>query len=170
MITVAALAFPFTLIFMAFSNQLTWQGFIVGYVLSFGALVLGQAYNLNLKYGRILSQVWNLMIYATRLILDIFVSSVQVAKLVLNPGPMSELLDPVVVKISTQDETKNEITTAMSSHAITITPGQMVIDIEETEDETLLHIHNLFQTETPEQIQAEQARRLHRIRKVLGYE
>jgi multisubunit Na+/H+ antiporter MnhE subunit len=168
MTTVLILALPFSLVFMAFSGQLSWQGFVVGYPLSIAALWLGQAYNLNFKPQRVFSQVIALIVYSTRLAVDIFLSSIQVARIVLSPN-LDEQLNTAVKVIGSQDDTNNEIITAMSSHGITITPGQMVIDIEEQDGKTLLHVHNL-NAEFAGELETEQTGRLHLIRKVLGYE
>lgn len=168
MLTVAILAVPFTLMFMAFSGQLSWQGFVVGYPLSVGVLWLGQAYNLNFKAGRAFTQVVYLLWYAVRLMADIFISSIQVARMVLSPNIDAQIA-PAVVVVSSQDDTQNDIITAMSAHGITITPGQMVIDIEQADGQTLLHVHNLNAAFAGD-LEKEQAARLRLIRKVLGYE
>jgi multisubunit Na+/H+ antiporter MnhE subunit len=168
MITVYILALPFTLVFMAFSGQVTWQGFIVGYLLSVGVLWLGAAYNLNFKPRRAATQVVYLLWYMTKLMIDIFISSIQVARMVLSPN-INAQINPAVVVIESQDESQNEIITAMMSHAITITPGQMVMDIEEKDGKTLLHVHNL-NMDFAGDLEKEQTERLRLIRKVLGYE
>jgi multisubunit Na+/H+ antiporter MnhE subunit len=167
MITIWFLAVPFALVFMTLSNQLSWAGFAVGYVLSAVVLWLGQAYNLNFKPSRVLTQVLYLLLYSVRLAIDIFLSSVQVARMVLSPN-IDAQIKPGVVKIETQDATNNEIVTAMSSHGITITPGQMVIDIEPEDGKTMLYIHNLNMDDS-DNIKDEQIERLSMIRKILGY-
>jgi len=165
--SVFALALVFALVFMTFSNQFSLPGFVVGYLLSMGVLTLGQAYRLRFKPRQVLTQVMYLLLYTFRLAVDIFLSSVQVARLVLSPN-LRDNMNPGVRKISTQDETHNEIITAMSSHGITITPGQMVIDIDYEDGRTVLYVHNL-DLDFAEELQAEQTERLRLIRKILGY-
>ncbi|MEO0561735.1 MAG: Na+/H+ antiporter subunit E [Chloroflexota bacterium] len=168
MSTVLVLALPFAVVFMALSNELNWQGLLVGYLLSALVLGMGRAYRLNLKPQKVPSQVWNLLVYAFRLSIDIFFSSVQVARMVLSPN-INAQIDPDVTTITTGDPTNNEIITAMSSHGITITPGQMVIDIDKQEDKTVLYVHNLNKNFSSD-LEGEQANRLRLIRRILGYE
>jgi multisubunit Na+/H+ antiporter MnhE subunit len=168
MATTFTLAVPFALIFMTISNQLNWEGFVVGYVFSIIALRLGQAYKLNFKRGKVHSQVYYLLVYSVQLTWDIFVSSVNVARMVLSRD-IDAQIKPGVLTISTQDATNNEIATAMSAHGITITPGQLVIDITQENNETLLHVHNLDIDEYRETIVSDQTRRLHLVKKILGY-
>ena len=169
MVTVLALALPFSLIYMAVSGQLTWQGFVAGYVVSAIVLQIGQAYKLNFKPTRAIPQTIALFLYSARLAWDIFVSSVEVAKMVLSPD-MSKEIDPGVLKISTQDKDNNEIVTALSSHGITITPGQIVIDITKEDGETYMHVHNLNVTRSRDTIISDQTTRLKLIRRILGYD
>jgi multisubunit Na+/H+ antiporter MnhE subunit len=169
MATVLTLALPFSVVFMALSGQTTWQGFLVGYVVSVLVLQIGQADRLTFKPTRIFSQVYGLLSYSVRLAWDIFVSSVDVARMVLSPN-MNEQIDPGLIRISTQDEYNNEIVTAMSSHGITITPGQLVVDVEREEDITYLYVHNLHVAQARESIVDDQTERLTLIRRILGYD
>lgn len=167
--TVIIYAFPFSLIYMALSNELNWQGFLVGYLVSVVVLYLGQAYNLNLKPRRVFSQVWNLLVYLVRLSIDIFISSVEVARIVLTPN-MEHALNTGLIRVPTQDPDNNDIVTAMSAHGITITPGQLVVDIERDGDETVMIVHNLDYEASIDTIQEEQTQRVRIVRRILGYE
>lgn len=168
MFAVIVLALPVALAFMALSGQVTLAGFIVGYPLSLAALWLGQAYNLQFKPTRILSQVLFLLWYAARLALDIFWSSVEVARMVLAPDIDSQI-KPGVVTVETQDPDNNDIVTAMSAHGITITPGQLVVDIDKTDDGTIMYVHNL-NIDQAQDIDDDQTKRLRLIRRILGYD
>lgn len=169
MVTILTLALPFSLVFMALSGQQTWQGFLVGYIVSVLALQIGQADRLTFKPTRVFSQVYSLLIYSVRLAWDIFVSSVDVARMVLSPN-MDEQIDPGLIRIRTQDPDNNEIVTAMSSHGITITPGQLVVDVEKENDTTYLYVHNLHVEQSRDTIVEEQTKRLKLIRRILGYD
>lgn len=168
MTTVLTLALPFSLLFMAISGETNWQGFVLGYIISVIVLQLGQAYNLKVNPLRAPLQVVYFLIYIVRLVWDIFVSSLEVAGMILSPN-LEKQIDPGVLVISTQDDENNEIVTALSSHWITITPGQMVMDIEERNGETNMIIHNLNVERSRPTIEQEQTSRLKLIRKVLGY-
>ncbi len=168
MITVLTLALPFAVAFMTISGQLTWQGFVVGYIVSFLVLRVGQANNLNVNPVRAPFQLVYLFVYAIRLAWDIFVSSIGVARMVLSPD-MDSQIAPAILVIPTQDPENNEIITALSSHGITITPGQLVVDITLDDDETMLHVHNLNVETSRPTIEQDQTKRLQLIRRILGY-
>lgn len=168
MITVLTLALPTSLVFMAISGEVNWQGFIVGYLLGVLVLYLGRAHTLKVNPVRAPLQLFFLLVYGVRLIWDIFVSSIQVARMVLSPD-IDSVIDPGVMNIGTQDDENNEIVTALSSHGITITPGQLVVDIKTEDGKTVLHVHNLNMAESAPTIEAEQTKRLRLIKGILGY-
>jgi multicomponent Na+:H+ antiporter subunit E len=168
MITLLTLAIPIALVFMAISGELGLDGFIVGYLLGVLVLYAGRAHTLNLNPVRAPLQLFWLAVYGVRLVWDIFVSSAQVAQMVLSPN-IDDVIDPGVVKISTQDETNNEIVTALSSHGITITPGQLVIDITNEDGQAMMHVHNLNLEQSAPTIEQEQTKRLRLIKGILGY-
>lgn len=167
--TVVVLAIPFSLVFMVLSGQYSGEGFVVGYLLSLIVLTLGNAKALNLKVGRVHRQVFFALWYVLRLTWDIFWSSVDVTKIVLSKD-IKNAVDPEIITISTQDSKNNGIVTAMSSHGITITPGQLVVDITESDGQTWLEVHNLHADNARPTIEQEQAQRLHWIQEILGYE
>ncbi|MEL6271254.1 MAG: Na+/H+ antiporter subunit E [Chloroflexota bacterium] len=169
MSTVLLLAFPVSVFFMAVSGQTDWQGFVFGYVISAITLRIGQAQNLNIKLRQAPRQVLFLLLYSLQLAWDIFYSSVQVVRIVFTPD-IDKAIDPGVLKITTQDPTNNEIVTAISSHGITITPGQLVLDITEENGETVMHVHNLNVEASRPTIEQDQERRLQIIKRILGYD
>jgi multicomponent Na+:H+ antiporter subunit E len=153
------------------SGHYTWETAVIGWLLSLLALRLGHAQQYYLRVTRGFSQLIALLQYVSILALDIFWSSVKVARLVLNPHMP---IQPGIVKISTQDIPSDshdtDLVTALSAHWITITPGQFVIDIEKNDQETFLYVHNLHLDSQLPTIHDEQTRRLKLIRKVLGYD
>lgn len=158
-------------VFVVLTGHYTWGTALIGWLLSLLALRLGRAQQYNLRVTRVASQGIALLQYILILALDIFWSSVNVARLVLNPKMP---IQPGIVKISTQDVPSSshdtDLVTALSAHWITITPGQFVIDIEKTDEETFMYIHNLHLDAQLPTIHDEQTRRLKLIRKVLGYD
>lgn len=168
MLSVFLLAAPLATVWMVLSNQLTWQGFILGYLVGFLVLWLGGAQKLEIKVAKIPSMIFWLAVYGVRLIIDIFLSSVGVVRIVLSPGEMPINLG--IIPISTQDETNNDIVAAMSAHGITITPGQMVVDFGVEDGQTIMYIHNLDVEESRDQLVPDQQKRLQLIRRGLGYD
>ncbi len=169
MAAVILLGLPFSLVFMTLSGQMNLQGFILGYVLSVAALWTARAQELNIHPSRILRQLFYVFWYSIRLAVDIFLSSLDVARMVLSPN-LDEEIDTGVLKISTQDEDNNNIVTGISSHGITITPGQLVVDITEEDGETMMHVHNLNVTASRKTIVEDQTKRLKLIKRLLGYD
>ncbi|MEM6282968.1 MAG: Na+/H+ antiporter subunit E [Chloroflexota bacterium] len=169
MVSILSLAIPFAFIFMIISGQTNWEGFAFGYLVSAVVLRIGQAQNLQLNLLRAPLQLLTLLLYSLQLAWDIFYSSVQVVKIVFAPD-IQKAIDPGVLKISTQDADNNEIVTAMSSHGITITPGQLVMDITKEGDETFMYVHNLNVTASQSTIEEDQTKRLKIIKRILGYD
>ncbi|MFZ4815871.1 MAG: Na+/H+ antiporter subunit E [Phototrophicaceae bacterium] len=167
--SVILLAIPGGLVFMALTNQYTWQGYIVGMLLSGLALLMGRADTLRLPMHprRLVSVLVGWVVYIALLLQEVFNSAVSVSKIVLSRHP-EDHLDPGLIRVPTQDATHNEIITALSAHAITITPGQLIVDIERDGDDTVLIVHNVNAGLSAKTIHQEQTTRLARIRKALG--
>ncbi|GIK56618.1 MAG: Na+/H+ antiporter subunit E [Chloroflexota bacterium] len=69
---------------------------------------------------------WAFVRYVIMLVIDLVVSGVQVARIVLSPK-MS--IRPGIIAIDSQ--TSSDLATAFSAHAITLTPGELVVEIDE---------------------------------------
>ncbi|HRQ41411.1 MAG TPA: Na+/H+ antiporter subunit E [Chloroflexota bacterium] len=63
--------------------------------------------------------------YIVMLVIDLVVSGIQVARIVLSPQ-MS--IRPGIIAILSQ--TTSDLATAFSAHAITLTPGELVVEID----------------------------------------
>jgi multisubunit Na+/H+ antiporter MnhE subunit len=72
-----------------------------------------------------------------------------------------------LVRVDTLED--NEIISAMSAYAITITPGEMVIDYE-GEKKNIMVIHSLNVDKTTQNAAGQQRIRLKMLKKVLGYD
>lgn len=103
-----------------------------GFNIAFG-LAMAAGISLLLKPGRRIlgwrglpSAVFALMIYVCILFRDLIVSGFQVARIVLDPRMP---IRPGILAIPS--ECDREMETALSAHAITLTPGEMVIEIDE---------------------------------------
>lgn len=171
MLNTIILSFPMALTWMALVQNYTPEGFLVGYVFGFGVLLLVR---LNTRFDRdehpirlqkVPSQVVWLLIYTVRLTWDVLLSGVDVAQRVMRP---TMKINPGMHCISTQDETNTALISAMSAHAITITPGELVIDFDECGEATML-VHTIdAQRSDEEKLAADQANRLTFIKRILG--
>jgi multisubunit Na+/H+ antiporter MnhE subunit len=79
-------------------------------------------------------------------------------------------ISPGILAVSTQDPTRNPVITALCTHAITITPGEMVIDIIPGKNEEIMCVHCLNAEESARVVQAQQKQRLELVKKVVGDE
>lgn len=160
------LAIPLTIGWTIYTAQLSIGNIILGYVFSFIVLVAigvrGETFNLT----NIPQQMKSLIQYILFLSLEVLKSGLQIARIILMP---SLPIDPGITVINTQDETENPIISAISAHGITITPGELVVDFEETSDDGILMvIHSLNIENSAPTLENDQTVRLQRIKGILG--
>ena len=172
MFRTALFAIPMMFAWVVISGQLSWQGLVVGYIFGYAIILLlrvntpgfdgkGEPINLRNPLGRLVQ----LVVYVAVLTFDVAISGLDVARRVLQT-PMD--IKPGIYRISTQDEGKNRVISALSAHAITITPGELVIDYDGEDDGTML-IHVLDRdASTQEKLEDDQRQRLKRIKGILG--
>ncbi|GAB5492609.1 MAG: Na+/H+ antiporter subunit E [Phototrophicaceae bacterium] len=173
MLLTFVLSVPMALLWIVFSRQLSFEGFIVGYIFGFAILTVIRLNTTfddrseSLKLWRIPFQVFALIVYILQLSLDVFLSGLDVAGKVLNPKMP---INPGIHTISTQDKSNSDLISALSAHSITITPGELVIDYQEDSDgQTLMLVHTLDkEASSKEKLEHEQSERLSLIRRILG--
>lgn len=172
MVTIV-LAFPMALLWMIFSAQFTVESFVIGYIFGFAIMLLVQI-NTSfesdkpiIRLHRLPSQLVALIIYIIKLSIDVILSGFDVAVRVIQPKmPIA----PGFREISTQDKSNTALVSALSAHSITITPGEFVIDFgEDATGQTTMLVHTLDKHQsTVEKLDADQARRLDLIYRILG--
>ncbi len=162
------LAIPLAIGWTIYTAQPSIANIILGYVFSLIVLtavgVKGETFNLkNLPL-----QAINLVAYVLFLAYEVLITGITVARYILDPQLP---INPGIVKVNTQDETENPVISAISAHGITITPGEMVVDFEETPDNgVLMIVHSLQIEDTKLNLDNDQTRRLKRIKGILGYD
>ena len=170
---------PMAFLWMIMAKQFTIEGFIVGYVVGFGVLVIIRATTTQgdeiykpFSLMQLPKRIWSFIVYILDLALAVLISGTQVAFIAINPKNLNEIIEPGVQKVSTQDPSKNIILSALSAHSITITPGELVIDFEIDEHgETVMLVHSLnMKASSQEKLNSDQTERLARIKEVMGYE
>jgi multicomponent Na+:H+ antiporter subunit E len=162
------LAFPLTIGWVIYTAQPSINNIILGYVFSFAVLVAigvrGDSFNLK----NIPRQVFNVVLYTVFLGYEVLIAGLQVTRLILTP---SLPIKPGIIHVNTQDETESPVISAISAHGITITPGELVIDFEETSDDGLIMIvHSLNIEQSAPNLDHDQTIRLKRIKGMLGYD
>lgn len=167
---------PLALVWMLLTNRWTWQSALVGYV--FGLVILmvvisnvrQQGISVQRVSLRTLPrQMWTFMLYVTKLFLDILSSGIDVALRIL---PAQMRIAPAFRRVPVQDPSHSTVIAALSAHAITITPGSLVVDYETDDDgQQVMIVHVLDgETWTEDSLCEEQARRVERLRGILGRE
>lgn len=112
--------------YLALTSNFAWNNLLVGLVVAVGINLLLPRRTGKTDYRRLPGALIALVRYVALLIVDIIISGVQVAQIVLSPKMN---IKPGVVAIPSGCE--SELGTALSAHAITITPGEMVVAIGE---------------------------------------
>lgn len=158
------LALPLTIFWMILTKQHTFEGFVLGYAASMLFLWLSLKGTLKSNYKKFPSQLLWLCIYTLYVARDTVLSGIDVTLRVLNPKLP---INPGLVEVDTL--TDNEIISAMSAYAITITPGEMVIDYE-GEKKNIMLVHTINVDDTSKQAAQQQRTRLEMLKKVLGYD
>lgn len=164
---------PMSVFWMIFANQFSVEGFVIGYIAGFAVLYLlhintpdpreQQRFYLH----KLPFQALWLLYYTLKMGWDVLISGLDVARRILWPRL---LIDPYIHRIETGDNTNNSIISALSAHSITITPGEMVVDYETSEDgRTVMLVHSLDRnSSTPEKLQRDQDDRLKLIKRIIG--
>ena len=132
------LALPLWLIYMALTQK-TWQNILPNLFLgAFIAIFISFLFpprSRPFDWSRVIPFLVGLVQYAWLVIVDMFKSAYNVARIVLDPKLP---IRPGIIAIKTG--CASELATALSAHAITLTPGEMVVAIGE---EGILYTHTL---------------------------
>lgn len=172
--TIFVASLVMAVIWVIFSRQFTPQAFAVGIILGAVSFWLVEVNtgrtqpNFSVKPASFPSQVVAFVRYMAMLFWDIILSGVAVARLAL-ARDVKSALDTQFSEISTQDETNNELISALSAHAITITPGSLVVDYTEIDGQKHMLVHVLDAKNTSkDQLIADQAKRVASLKRILG--
>lgn len=162
MVVRAVFAVPFAIAWMIVTASLSIGSFAVGFVLGFAIVMALHVERIPLDPRRLPDQLAAFGLYAVTLGRDIWLSSVDVTRRVLNPDLP---LRPGLIRVSTQDGQESEVTAAFSAHGITITPGELVVDFEGNH---IMLVHCLDVEASSRNATQAQARRLHLFERILG--
>lgn len=138
--------------YLALTSNLEAANVVVGLALAAGVVVLVRPDLRPLAPRNIPQSIVALVRYLGNLISDLVVSGIQVARIVLSP---SLPIRPGIIAIPAQTET--DLGIALSAHALTLTPGEIVVEID---DDHTMYTHCLDITHAEEYInEAQQMRR-----------
>lgn len=143
--------FLLTLFYLGLTANLEFLNILLGLLVATGVSFLLPMKRRSLAWHNTFALIWAFLRYVWLLIFDLLKSGFQVAGIVLS---RSLPIRPGIIALPTRVET--EIGAALSAHAITLTPGEMVVEMD---DEGLLYTHCLDATRSAAYIQDAQAMR-----------
>jgi multicomponent Na+:H+ antiporter subunit E len=164
MIAIALLAVPMAGVWMLLTSSLTPDSFLVGWLVGFAILFTMRVQNAAIRPRRLPSQILALAVYSVTLARDIFLSSIDVARRVLDPDLP---LNAGIIAVPTQCPEESEVCAAFSAHGITITPGELVVDFEGAHT---MYVHCLDVEASGKTAHEAQARRMAMLRRIQGKE
>jgi multicomponent Na+:H+ antiporter subunit E len=117
---------PLLFVYLELSSNFELSNIIVGLMIVTGIVKLIRPRRLPTDLRRLPPSVFALMRYLIKLVYDVIASGIQVARIVMDPALP---IKPGIVSISSECE--SEMATALSAHAITLAPGEMVVEMDE---------------------------------------
>lgn len=117
---------PLLFVYLELSSNFELSNIIVGLMIVTGIVKLIRPRRFPTDLRRLPSSVFALMRYLVKLVYDVIASGIQVARIVMDPALP---IKPGIISISSECE--SEMGTALSAHAITLAPGEMVVEMDE---------------------------------------
>jgi multicomponent Na+:H+ antiporter subunit E len=113
-----------------------------------------------MAWRRLPSAIVALIKYVVILAYDLIMSGIQVARIVLNPAlPIQQGI------VAIPSECESELGSALSAHAITLTPGELVI---ETDEQGVMYTHCLDATKSEQYVAEAQKMRRDLLEKIFS--
>jgi len=148
-----------TAVYLALTANLQLNNIILGLLLSLLILLLLRPATRAVNWRIWPSTSWAMLRYLLVLAYDLIVSGIQVARIVLNPTlPIQQ----GIIAIPTNCE--SETAQALSAHAITLTPGEMVVEMS---DEGVMYTHVLDATHAQDNMAEAQQMREQMLQKIM---
>lgn len=147
-----------TLAYLALTSNLQISNIIVGILISGGIVFILQPQKRQIEVVFAPGSTVALFRYILLLSYELIVSGFQVARIVLDPKLP---IKPGIIAIPSYSD--NEAAQALSAHAITLTPGELVTEMS---DDGIMYTHCLDATETEKYIELAQAQRIAMLKKI----
>lgn len=145
-------------VYVELSFNFEFSNLVVGLLIAGTITFLVRPRRGPIEWGRLPSSLWALVKYLAILSYDLIKSGVLVARLVLTPKMR---LRQGIVAIPA--ECDSELGTALSAHAITLTPGELVVEMD---DEGVMYTHCLDVTDADKQMAEAQKMRKDLLEKI----
>ena len=152
------IAIPVFLMYLAITANLEWRNLLLGLVIALGATALARPTRRPIRWRRVPAALVAALQYLYLLAVDLVKGGYQTARLVLDPKLP---IRPGVIAIPSGCE--SELATALSAHAITLAPGEMVVEIDA---HGVMYTHLLDVSHAPEYVAEAQQIRRELLRKI----
>jgi multicomponent Na+:H+ antiporter subunit E len=117
---------PLLLVYLALTSDLSFSNLVLGVLIASSVSYLLHPQEREFNPKRLPAAVLAMIQYIAILAVDVGKNGLQVARIVLTP---SLPIEPGIIAIPSLCET--EAGTALSAHAITVSPGELVVEISE---------------------------------------
>ncbi len=154
--------FAIALVWVLIVGNPTIEVFGVGFAAGLGLVLLLRPAPFPVRWQRFPTQLIALVLYVLALFRDIFLSGLDVARRVLSPNMR---LKPGIIAVPTQDTERSPLILALSANYITLTPGELVVEVEE---DHMMYVHCLDIDASLAVADQAQSRRLRLLERVLG--
>lgn len=151
---------PLTALYLALTNNLEPVNWLIGLGLSVGIVRLIRPNKAPIQWRYLPKATVAAITFLARLIWDLIVSGVQVAGLVIQKNPDIEQ-DIIAIP----DATQQTWITVASAAAITLTPGELVVEIGE---DGTLYTHTLYADQTLNKSIKAQEQRADQLEEISG--
>ncbi len=148
------------ILYLAITGNLQISNIVLGTLVATIATMLLRPQPDSIDLNRLPLAAWALLRYISILAVDVVRSGINVARIVLHPALP---IRPGIIAIPSGCD--SELGAALSAHAITITPGEMVIGIDE---QGVLYTHCLDATHAAEYAAQAQAMRRDLLSKIFA--
>lgn len=128
------------ILYLALTASLELSNIVLGALVAALAALLLRPVRQPMGLQYLPGAVWALAKYTVILLWELIVSGLQVAHIVLSP---SLPIKPGIIAIPSG--TDSELATALSAHSISVTPGELVVEIS---DDGVLYTHVLDVTQS----------------------
>ena len=130
------IAIPLFLVYLVLSGNATIPNLVVGALVALGvSTLLPGRKDAGLDWKRSPAFVWAMVRYIFVVLWDVIKGGITTARIVLSPKmPLKTGI------IAIPSGSKSELGTALSAHAITLSPGELVVEMD---DEGVMYTHCL---------------------------
>jgi multisubunit Na+/H+ antiporter MnhE subunit len=151
--------FLLTLVYLALRPNFEILNILAGVIIAIVVILLLRPTPQPIRWRQLPTTVLALIRYLVVLAYDLVISGVQVARIVLNP---KRTLHPGIITIPSK--TRSEAAQALNAHAITLTPGEIVVEMA---DDGTMYTHCLNATESQKLVDDAQDKRADLLEKFL---